>query len=171
VNSISPLIAWIMVVLTLAVAVFFARQQLRTFAWLQANPELSDDDRRYFHRQAVRRLVGCGLLVVVGTMIAAYYVTGLDDWAGRVADKIEAQGFEAAKQDPEVQRMKDVFRWYCIILLMLLLALVMTAALDYWAIRDYGARHMRQIRDDRKAMIEHELAELRKARGYRNGQG
>ena len=49
--------------------------------------------------------------------------------------------------------------------------LVMTAALDYWAIRDYGARHMRQIREDRKAMIEHELAELRKARGYRNGQG
>jgi H+/Cl- antiporter ClcA len=171
VNSVSPFLAWLLVVVTIGVAVFFAWQQFRSLAWLRADPDLSDEDQRYFRKQAIRRLVGCGLLVAVGGMIAAYYLSGLDDWTTRVGEQVAEKGADVVKNDPEVQRMKDVFRWYAIIVLLLLLALVIVAALDYWAIRGYGARHMKQISSDRKAMLERELAELRKARGYRNGRG
>jgi F0F1-type ATP synthase membrane subunit b/b' len=67
--------------------------------------------------------------------------------------------------------MKNVFRWYIIVLMLLLLALVIVAGLDYWAIRKYGMRHLEQIKSDRRAMIEQELAELRKAKENRNGRG
>jgi H+/Cl- antiporter ClcA len=171
VNTLSPFLAWLLVVLTLGIAAFFAWQQFRSLAWLKANPELSDEDQRYFRKQAIRRLIGCGLLVAVSGMIAAYYVSGLDDWTTRVGEQVAEKGADVVKNDPEVQRMKDVFRWYAITVLLLLLALVIVAALDYWAIRGYGLRHMKQISSDRKAMLERELAELRKSRGYRNGQG
>ena len=49
---------------------------------------------------------------------------------------------------------------------------VLLAAADIWAIRRYSMRHFRQLRDDRRAMIERELAELRRERRPgRNGQG
>jgi hypothetical protein len=162
VNSISPLFAWLLVVLTLGIAAYFGRQLLKTSAWLNSNPELSPEDERYFRRQVVRRWIGCILLAAIGLMIAGYYLSGLDDWATKIEGPIEK---------PEDQRMKNIFLWYWMVVLLLLLLLMIVAAMDYWAIRGYGARHMKRIKEDRRAMIEHELGELRKAKGNRNGLG
>lgn len=170
-NTLAPLLAWVLVVITFGIAVFFARQQFATLAWLRTRPELSDSDRTYFRRQSYRRLVGCALLVAIGVLIGAFFVSGLDEWTTRVGQIIDEKGAEVAKLDPEVQRMKNVFRWYIIVLMLLLLALVGVAGIDYWAIRKYGTRHLEQIKSDRRAMIEQELAELRRAKGNRNGRG
>jgi hypothetical protein len=171
VNTLAPLLAWILVVITFGIAVFFGRQQFQTLSWLRSRPELSESDRQYFRRQCWRRLLGCVLLVAIGALIAAFFVSGLDEWTTRMGQIIDEKGVEVAKLDPEVQRMKNVFRWYIIVLMLLLLALVIVAGLDYWAIRKYGMRHLEQIKSDRRAMIEQELAELRKAKGNRNGRG
>jgi flagellar biosynthesis protein FlhB len=171
VNTLAPLLAWILVVITFGIAIFFGRQQLQTLSWLRSRPELSDSDRQYFRRQSWRRLLGCVLLIAIGLLIAAFFVSGLDEWTTRMGEIIDEKGVEVARLDPEVQRMKNVFRWYIIVLMLLLLALVIVAGLDYWAIRKYGMRHLEQIKSDRRAMIEQELAELRKAKGNRNGRG
>jgi hypothetical protein len=170
VNSLSPFFAWLLVVLTLGIAAFFSWQQFRSLAWLKTDAELSDEDRRYFRKQAIRRLIGCGLLVAIGLMISGYYISGLDEWATKMGERVAAKDGPPPAADPDAQRTKNLFAGYLIVVLLLLLALVIVAALDYWAIRGYGARHLKQIQSDRKAMLEHELAELRKARGYRNGE-
>jgi uncharacterized membrane protein YjgN (DUF898 family) len=163
-NSISPLVAGVIVAVTLGIAALFGWQQIRSLRWLGTDPELSDEDRRYFRRQAYRRLAGCGLLVAIGLLIGGYYVSGLDDWANQLAAK------NAATPQDESAQARRLFAIYLIVVLMLLLALVIVAALDYWAIRGYGLRHLKQIHSDRKAMLEDELSKLRHARGQRNGQ-
>lgn len=170
-NTLAPLLAWILVVITIGIAIYFGRQQFNTLTWLRTRPELSETDRLYFRRQSYRRLVGCMLLVAIGILIAAFFVSGLDEWTTKMGQIIDEKGVEVAKLDPEVQRMKNVFRWYIIVLMLLLLALVIVAGIDYWAIRKYGNRHLDQIKSDRRAMIEQELAELRRAKGNRNGRG
>ena len=177
-DSISPFVAWLLVVVTLGIAAVFGRQQMRTLRWLRTNEDLSEEDRSYFRKQAIRRLFGCGLLVAIGLMIAGYYVSGLDDWVTMMGKRADAKAGERVaeegvppKEDPELQRTKHFFAIYLIVVLLLLLALVIVAGMDYWAIRQYGVRHLKQIQSDRKAMLEQELAELRKARGYRNGRG
>jgi len=167
INSISPLVAGLLVAVTLGIAALFGWQQIRSLRWLGADPEISDEDRRYFRRQAYRRLIGCGLLVIIGLLIGGYYVSGLDDWATKLAERAAAK--EATPQ-AEGDQARRLFAIYLIVVLMLLLALVIVAALDYWAIRGYGLRHLKQINTDRKAMLQEELAKLRQSRGQRNGQ-
>lgn len=169
-ESISPLVAWLLVVACIAAAAFFARQQFQTLKRLSTQTDLSPEDRRYFRRQAVRRLIGCGLLVAIGALIGGSYVSGQEEWVDRLGQPKAAADAPAPPPDPDLQHRKRVYLWYWAAVLVLLLALVVVAAIDYFAIRGYGARHMRRIYDDRKAMLEQELAELRRARGYRNGE-
>lgn len=167
-NSVSPLVAWLLVVLCFAIAGVFAWQQLRTLGRLRRETDLPVADRTYFRRQAVRRLVGCGLLIAIGGLIGGSYISGQEEWVDRLGQVAPAE--EPAAADPDLQQKKRLYIWYWIAVLVLLLALVIVAAIDFFAIRSYGARHFRRLYADRKAMLEKELAELRKARGYRNGE-
>lgn len=168
-DSFSPLVAWLLVLVCISAAAFFGWQQIQTLRRLHQQPEMPADDRTYFRRQAIRRLIGCGLLVAIGVLIGGSYVSGQEEWVERLAEpgQIKAAG---AAPDAELQHKKRIYVWYWIAVLLLLLALVIIAAIDFFAIRGYGARHLKRIYSDRKAMLEQELAELKRARGYRNGE-
>jgi hypothetical protein len=170
---VAPLIAWLIVLLTLGVAGYFARQQVMTLRGLRGREGLGPEDRDYLQRQAWRRLIGCALLVAVAVLISAWYLTGQDEGIDALGDLIKAQAAAGDRQArPEQEQAKRFYVIYWVTVLMLLLVLVMLAAADIWAIRRYSMRHFRQLREDRRAMIERELAELRRERRPgRNGQG
>ena len=65
---------------------------------------------------------------------------------------------------PEQEQAKQFFAYYWIAVLLQLLVLIILVAFELGAIRRYAARHSRQIRDDRRTMLERELAALRRER-------
>jgi hypothetical protein len=165
-DSVAPLIAWLLVLVTLGVAGFFGWQQVRTLRGLPGRESLPPEDRSYFRRQAWRRLAGCGLLVAVAAMLSVWYVSGQDVQFDRLGDALQAQ--RAAGDHglrPDQEQARRFFVYYVNAMLLLLLALLALAAVDLLAIRRYAARHSRRIRDDRRAMLERELANLRRERG------
>ncbi len=167
----APLVAWLLVLLTLVVAGVFAWQQVHTLRGLGRRTDLSLEDGTYFRRQAWRRLVGCGLLVAIAAMISVWFLSGQHERIDRVGDDIQARRAAGAVElTPEQEHAKRFFAFYWIAVLLLLLALLILMAVDLNAIRRYAARHSRQIRDDRRAMLERELSTLRRQRGLSRGE-
>jgi hypothetical protein len=162
---VAPLVAWLLVVLTVSLAVLFGRQQVHTLRALPGKSDLSPEDRTYFHRQAWRRLTGCILMVAVAVMMSVWYVNGLDagiDALGAARDAQVAAGNHGFTPEQEAARRFYIF--YVNAMLLLLLALLVLAAIDLFAIRRFAARHLRDIRDGRREMLERELAALKRER-------
>jgi hypothetical protein len=164
----APLVAWFLVLLTVGLAVLFARQQMRTLRGLKTKADEPAEDRAYLRRQAWRRLCGCALLVAIAVMLSVWYVNGLDaalDAFGEQRDRQVAAGEN--QFTPEQEAARRFYVYYVSGMLLLLLGLLVLTGFDILAIRRYAARHSRQIRDDRRAMLERELAALRRERRQR----
>jgi hypothetical protein len=163
VNSVAPLIAWLLVLASLGVAGYFARQQVQTLRGLRRREDLAPEDYRYLRNQAWRRLAGCGLIAAVAVMMSVWYLSGQDIGIDELGDALKAQRAAGEAQPrPEQEQARRFYVYYVSVMLLLLLALVVLAAIDVWAIRRYGVRHYRRIHDDRKAMLERQLADLRR---------
>jgi hypothetical protein len=164
----APLFAWLIVLVTLVVAGVFVAQQVRTLRGLPGRTNLPTDDRTYLRRQAWRRLAGCGLLVAIAALMSVWFLTGQHKRMDQVGDDIQARRAAGHELTPDQQQDQRFFAYYWITVLSLLFLLIVVAAVEMSAIRRYAARHFRQIRDDRRAMLERELANLRRERGLGN---
>lgn len=156
--------AILIVLVLLALAVFFGLRQVRLLRSLAGSTELASEDRRYYRRQAWRRLVCCGLMVIFAAMLGGWYGFGLN----QRAEELRAEGRIAADAGAgftvEQQRVVNLLSIYWMIATLVLLAMICLAFVDLWAIRRFGLRHLRQIQSDRRAMIEQEMANLRTQR-------
>jgi hypothetical protein len=103
-------------------------------------------------------------------VISVWYLSGQDTDIDQLGDAIQARRAAGeARLTPEQEHAKQFFAFYWIAVLLLLFGLLILIAFDLNAIRRFAARHSRQIRDDRRAMLERELAVLRRERGKRGG--
>jgi uncharacterized small protein (DUF1192 family) len=155
--------AGLIFVVLFCLALYFGRQQMQTLRWLRTQPNLPPEDERYARRQIKLRLIGCGLLVVLGSQVGAAYLFGLEARIHELAQDIQrqkAQG-EQVNLTPDQRALRTVYGIYWIAALVVLLTIVFLAAYDIWAIRRYGRRHLRQIHDERRAMLQDEVARLR----------
>jgi hypothetical protein len=149
----------------LSAAVLFARQPLRYLFATPRDESQPREDQVYHRRQAWRRIAGCVLLSSIAVMISVWFLTGQHERIDKVGDEIQAR--RAAGDvglTPEQEGAKQFFAYYWIAILVQLFALVLLGVFEMGAIRRYAIRHSRQIRDDRRAMLERELAALRRER-------
>jgi hypothetical protein len=159
------------ILVLLGLAGHFARRQWQTLRSLRDQPDLSPEDRSYYRSQTWRRLTGCLLMVAFAGMLAGWYVLGLSQQAENLRRQGEEQAAQAdppGKLDKEQQRSVNVFSTYWIIATLLLMAMIVLACTDFWAIRRYGLRHLRRIQSDRRAALEKDIALYR---SRRNGHG
>jgi hypothetical protein len=167
--SLSPpgLVALVIDVVLLALAGYYGWRQVQVLRDLRRRDDLSVEDRRYMHRQARRRLVQCGLMVVfAGLLAGSFFVFGLEERASQLGNQVAEEPGQRPSFDPEQKRFVYTYTIYWIVALLVLMVLVWLAAVDLFAIRRFGMRHHRQIQEDRRAMIANEVARLR---GQRNG--
>jgi hypothetical protein len=156
----------LLIFILLGVSCYFAWRQGRVLTSVQTE-DMPGEDRAYLRRQAWLRLAGSGLMIVLAILLAASFF--LED----AANELVHQGQMNREQgtlvplDPEQQRFFDVYRVYWGFVLLVLLGIIGLAAADFFAIRRYGLRQYRQIQQERKAMIENELARIR---SRKNGQ-
>jgi hypothetical protein len=144
-------------------ALYFGRQQVQALRWLRMQPQLPPEDQQYARRQIKLRLIGCALLVVLGSQVASAYLFGLEERVRELAQDIERQKNldQPVQLNPEQRALRALYGIYWIAALVVLLLIVLLAAYDIWAIRRYGRRHQRKIDEERRAMLKDEVARLR----------
>ena len=154
----------VLVALLLGLAGYYGLRQVRALRGLRQADDRSQDERGYVRRQAWRRLVCCGLMVVLAGMLAG--LSAFDSSLRQLAERAEEaqQGEEPATLNPDESRFLKVYAAYCITLMLVLLGILVLVGMDLMAIRRYGRRQFLQIQADRRAMIEREVARLRSDR-------
>jgi hypothetical protein len=154
----------VLVVLLLILAGYFGWRQIQTLRGLRRPSDESAEDRKYLRRQAIRRLVCCGLmLLLAGLLVGTLF---LEPGYQEMTRDLERDGPEAASQ--EHKAFARFFTSYWIAILFVLFALIALAGFDFWAIARYGMRHRRQLKADHRALLHEEIARYRR---QRNGEG
>jgi hypothetical protein len=142
----------------LGLAVYYARQQLDVLKKTAGSAEAHSSEGIYLRRQAWRRLVCSALMVLLAVLLAGALL-----YLEAPAQRLAEQGPEAT-ETPEQRAFVNFYSYYWIVFLLLLLALVVLAGIDFWAVRRFGLRELKRIQDDRRAMIARQTALLRQRR-------
>jgi len=149
--------------LLVAVAGYFAYRQQQTLRQLRHDTDLSLDDRRYLHRQVVRRLFSSVLLVILAGFLAGWYFLEPDMEA--LSGPVNPAG-EIPESAKEALRF---FAYYWIAAMLVFLVVLVLAVYDILATARFGARHRRQLAEDRRATLEAEVERLQRDRHRLNG--
>ena len=159
-----------LILLLLGMAVFVSWRQWRVVRRLRSQDGGMDrEERVYLHQQTVCRLIGSVLMVVLAGLLAGHFAfeRPINDLVAR-GEATRAQG-AAPSMTPEEKQLFSSYRNYWLITGLVLLALIVVAAFDYFAIRRYALRSYRRIQEERRTMIADELSRLRTERRERNG--
>ena len=144
-----------------ALSLFYAWRQAMLLRRLRGSHGLSGEEARWRRGQAWRRLAGSAVMLALAALMAwAALVMGGE--AQRLADAGPAADTPAAHQ------FVRVYAGVWIAFLLLLIALIFLVAADIWSTRRFSMRQQRKILDDKRAMLEREVARMR---GGRNGHG
>ena len=141
-------------------SLFYARRQLLALRRLRETPELPTAELHRERNQSRRRLISSGLMLLIAVLLVIAQLW-LESPAQRLADLRDHSDV------PLTDNQKDFVRLYgavWIAILLLLLAVILLAAFDLWAIRRYGRQQHRKLSDDRRAMVARQLRRLRQER-------
>jgi hypothetical protein len=154
-----------LIAILLALAGFYGWRQVGALRHLRDAQESGPDERRYLLRRAWRRLFGCGLMILLAVMLGVLMLF-LEDKANELAalsEAARAQG-QVPNFDPEQRQFSLLYGWWIIGMLVALLAILTTAAIDMLATRSFTLGQFRRIQADRRAMIERTVARMRQER-------
>lgn len=157
-----------LIVVLLALAIYYAWRQWQTLHNLRIDDEISDEERQYLHRQAWRRLAGSGLMILFAGLLTGSFF--FEERAAEMAARGEAARAEGAELvlTEEEEAFRNQWAMYWIVLLIGVMVILGLAAYDFLATRRFGLQRFRQLQADRRAMIAREIAMMRRDR---NGQG
>lgn len=150
-------------------AILYTVRQVQDLRRLRAAEEMPLEERDYSRRRARRRLIMSLLLFLLGVLLAGalLYLEGPAHELAEERAALRQQQGDAPPLSPEQRHLARLYLSFWIVFLLLLMAVVFLAALDYWATRRYARNQHRKISDDRRAMIEREIARVRQERdGY-----
>ena len=157
--------AAVIVVLLLGLAGYFAWRQWQTLRRLRGGTDLSPEERSFQRAQAWRRLISSVVMVALAGLLVGSYWVGQERQAvlmGRPnAGAVRGEG---QRLDPERQQFLTQYSTFWIVFGVLLLALVILAFLDMWSIQRFARKQFHRIHAERRAMIEREVAQLRRER-------
>jgi hypothetical protein len=155
----------VLVLVLLFTSILYIVRQIVALRRLRAVEEMGLEERAYLHSRARRRIVSSILLLLLGIMLAGALIY-LEAPAQRLADEQAAkeQQGDTSPLPPEKRGFAQFYAWFWLLFLLVLMAVIFLAALDYWATQRFGFRQHRKIIEDRRAMLEREIARLRQER-------
>jgi hypothetical protein len=146
-----------LVVVLAALAGYYAWRQLQMLRRLRGPHDLSDEEVQWRRGQAWRWLAGSAIMLAMAALLAwAVLVMG-----GR-AQQIAKAG--PAADTPENHQFLRIYFGAWAAFLLLLVILIFLAAADIWSTRLFSLRQQRKILEDKRAMLEREVARLRHGR-------
>ncbi len=159
-----------------AVSAYYAWRQLQWLRQPRGEGEAETPEGLYRRAQARRRLVGSGLMLLLAAQLAGALLF-LQEPARRQAARADARAAEreAGRAPPqpsaEERSFAGLYGAYVVVFLLTLLAMVLLALADYVATHRFAVQAHRQLREERRDMIDREVARLRQERQQRNGHG
>lgn len=154
----------LIIVVLVLLTVYYGWRQVQTLAWLRQRDVLPPDDRDYYRRRSYRRLLGCGLTLLLALLFAGLFwfdILGELDRLVALGRTARETGTTLTAQEREF--LQFGFR-YLGAILAVLFAWLCLALVDFVATRRYGQRKRKRIRDDREAMLARQLPLLRRSR-------
>jgi hypothetical protein len=154
----------LLVVALVALGGFYIWRQVRLLRRLRLRLDIPSEEDDFLRGQARRRLLGSALMLVLAGLLA-FVLTTLEPPAQRLAEQREP--FTADNAPPFTPEQESFLRWWgglWVVILVVLLAVVVVAGIDAWATRSFARRAFRKLQDDRRAMIERQVARLRQER-------
>jgi membrane-associated protease RseP (regulator of RpoE activity) len=97
-TTVTPLLTWLVALLTVGLAVLFARQQIQTLRTLPTVADLSPEDRGRLRRQAWLGLTGCVILLAAVAVAGIWYLPGRE--VGGAKPGVVAQAPQAVGEGP-----------------------------------------------------------------------
>jgi hypothetical protein len=159
----------VLVAVLVAVAGYYGWRQVGALRRLRQLPDLPDEEQRYLRGQARRRLAISALLLLLAILLAGDLLF-LEAPSQQLAD--EHAPFTDAGQEPvwtdQTRFLARLYGIYMIVFLLVLLAALVLAGIEFWSIRRYGLRELRKLQADRRAMIRRQIARLHQERDERN---
>lgn len=141
----------------IALSVGTGARLVRTLRRLRDEPYTPEVDRRYYRGQVRRRGLAALLLLVIGVMIAVYYLSGMDAGMDALGAKRET-GQTLDDTDKDFARQVALY-WIAIIVLVG--AVLVGAVVDFWATRVYWMARYREIKTDHDTKLRRDLAVYR----------
>ena len=155
-------------VLLVTLGVGAALRQRAVLRRLREERYLPSDERAYLRGQVRRRLAVSVVLVVVGGMIAGYYLSGMDARMDEIGNRERrAAANPPAEPEPPNEQDREFAKFvgaYWIAILLLLFVVVCLAVFDFWATRRYWMALYRQIKQDHDTKLQRDLAVYRQAK-------
>ena len=155
---IGVLIAAVLVV----VAVYFAWRQQTTLHEMGFNTGLTQDHRHYLLRQCQRRIFGSFLLVLLAAMMIGSLFLDFDP------QQIAANAGPPLERDAVVKQSVQFLSFYFISMLLVLMAILIVAVIDFWATARFSFRQQKQLLQEHQEMLQAELMEHRNRRSELN---
>ena len=153
----------VLVFVLLLLSIYYGWRQILVFRRLRTIT-LPGDEARYEKRKAYRRLISCGLTLLLGILLANVLVS-YEPAAQQLADEFGPHTAETAPEfTAEEEQLLRVWGWSWIAILVLLLVVVAFAAIDLWSTRRHALQQFRKLQADRRAMIERQTVRLRAER-------
>jgi hypothetical protein len=148
----------------LGLAVYYGVRQFQVLRALRHGPELDPDEHAFVRNQAYRRLVLSLMLLALAVLfVGMFFLEGPAADLVRVGEQARAQNV-TPELDPAQKAFVNVYAWYWVAVLLLLMAVLGLAAYELFAIRRFSVRRLRQIQADRRDMIAEEAEKLRARR-------
>jgi len=154
-----------LVTILLLLAGYYIYTQILTLRLTTAYHEMLPDDRQFLRRQAWRRLLGSGLMIILAAMMIGAYASNLQERAAEIGErhvKERAEGQPLSEEDKDFARL---WGGYWIAFLLVLGGVIVVAGVDLLATRRYGVKKLRQIQSDRRDMLQRQLERYRQERG------
>jgi hypothetical protein len=148
-------------------------RQVAALKRVRTEPYMAAGDRTYYRRQAVRRLVMSGFLLVMGGMIFTYYLSGMD---ARLDDIPERKKCEPEPAPDEAQDRSDraftrLAMLYWIAIMLILGVVVGITVFDVWATRSFWMARYKEMKADHETKLQRDLAVYRQQKLNERAKG
>jgi len=140
---------------------FAALRQRRALRALADEPFVPPEDLAFRRKMARRRTVTSGVLALIGALIAAYYLSGMDARMDAIAERPKgADGAPVPPTEEEKEFAKTV-GFYWIGVMALVFVVMCAAVVDFYATRKYWMARYREAKADHDTKLQRDLAVFR----------
>lgn len=149
-------------------AVLTVRRQFQNLGRLKRESHIPSDEHHFIRKQAWRRILNGGFLLVLAGLLAGTYLSGTERQATELAAKrakekeqAEATGQRQPDMTEDEKRFVRFWGGLWITILIFVFLTFSVAIVDIWATRRYAWQQLQRMRDDHRTLLERDLAVLR----------
>jgi hypothetical protein len=148
-----------LILLLLSLVGYFSWQEIGNLRRLRSGTALGTDEYRRVRNRVIRRLFSCVLLLVLaGGLIGAGFLEG------PLQQNLERSNDRDRNLDAEAIAFFNFYRYYWIVFMLILMALLAIVGYDLWIVRRWSIQEQRRILEDRREMIKQEVSIYRQQR-------